>query len=325
MRSVALRALAVILALGAGNTAMAQRFPTKSVTLVLPFAAGGPTDTIARVLAEHMRVPLGQTVIVENMPGAAGTVSVRRVVRADPDGYTLSLGPANSHVFAGAIQPVQYDVLQDLSPIAQLATNPSVIVSATAVPAKTLKELIDWVKANQDKVSAGTTGPGSGTQLGSAVFQSLTGTKFPNVVYKGAGPAMLDLVAGQITLMFDQIANSIEQVRGGKIRAYAVMDNTRSSAAPDIPTVDEAGMKGFYLPIWHGLWAPAKTPPEVMETLNNAVVTALASPELKARFSAIGQEVPPVERQTPQGFAAYHKAEVERWVPFVKAANPPAK
>src|SRR3954453_13200480 len=242
------------------RSAEAQTYPTRPITMILPFAAGGPTDALARIIAERMRGALGQPVIVENVAGAAGTIGVGRVARAAPDGYTLSVGPLNSHVLTGAIYKLPFDLLRDLEPVALLASNPSVVVSKNTVPAKDLKELIAWVKTNQDNVSAGTGGVGAATHLGGVLFQNLTDTRFQFVPYRGAGPAMHDLVAGQIDLMFDQLSNSLPQVRGGRIKPYAVMAKTRAATAPDIPTVDEAGLPGLYMPVWHGMWVPRGTP-----------------------------------------------------------------
>lgn len=313
--------LALLGLLATAGDLAAQAYPSRPITVVLPFAAGGPTDTIARVITERMRASLGQPLVIENAPGAAGTTSIGRVVRAAPDGYTLSLGPANSHVYAAAVHALPFDMLKDLEPVALLATNPSVIVAKQAVPAKDLGQLVAWIKENQDKVSAGTSGPGSGTHIGGLLFQNLTGTRFPFVSYRGAGPAMQDLVAGQIDVMFDQISNSLAQVQGSQIKAYAVMASARAAAAPDIPTVDEAGLPGLYMSIWHGLWAPKGTPKEVVDQLNKAVVEALADPAVQKRLADIGQEVAPKAQQTPEALGAYHKAETEKWWPIIKAAN----
>ena len=316
------RALAIVFLLFSGfGFGHAQTYPSRPIVFVLPFAAGGPTDTLARVLAERMRVSLGQPVIVENSPGAAGTLSIARVVRSNPDGYTLSLGPWNSHVVTGAVYPLQFDLLNDLQPVALIANNPSVVVSKNAVPAKTFQELIAWVKANQDKVSAGTSGVGAGTHVGGILFQNVTGTRLQFVPYRGAGPAMQDLVAGQIDLMFDQVSNSLQQIRSGTIRPYAIMASTRAAAAPEIPTVDEAGLPGFYLSIWHGLWAPKNTPKEIVEKINRAVVESLADATVRQRLAGIGQEIPPASQQTPAALGAFHKAEIEKWWPIIKAAN----
>jgi len=223
-------------------SATAQSYPSRPLTMVLPFAAGGPTDTLARILAERMRTSLGQPVIIENVPGAAGTLSIGRVVRAAPDGYTLSLGPWNSHVLTGALYTLPFDLQNDLQPVSLIANNPSVIVSKTAAPAKDLMELIAWIKANPDKLSAGTSGVGAATHVAGVLLQKLTGTRFQFVPYRGAGPAVQDLVAGQIDLMIDQISNVLGQVRAGRIRGYAVTSKTRALVAPELPTVDEAGL-----------------------------------------------------------------------------------
>jgi tripartite-type tricarboxylate transporter receptor subunit TctC len=303
------------------QSATAQSYPSRPVTLVLPFAAGGPTDTLARILADRMRVTLGQPVIVENVTGAAGTISIGRVVRAAPDGYTLSMGPWNSHVLTGALYTLPFDLQKDLQPIALIANNPSVIVSKTAAPATNLKELIAWIKANPDKLSAGTSGVGAATHVAGVLLQQLTGTRFQFVPYRGAGPAVQDLVAGQIDLMIDQISNVLGQVRAGRIRGYAVTSKTRALVAPELPTVDEAGLPDFHISVWHGLWAPKSTPKDIIAKLNGAVVEALADANVRARFVEIGQELYPIEQQTPDALAALQKAEIEKWWPIIKAAG----
>ena len=319
MRRLVLAA-AVVAATGLFG-ASAQTYPTRSINLVVPFAAGGPTDTIARILAEGMRQSLGQTVIIENTTGAAGSIGVGRVARAAPDGYTIGIGHWSTHVVNAAVYPLQYDVLNDFEPISLVANNPQLIVSKNAVPAKDLKELIAWIKANGDKITQGTAGAGSASHIAGLYFQKLTGTTFQFVPYRGAGPVMQDMLAGHIDLNFDQAANSLPQVRAGQIRAYAVTAKTRLAAAPDIPTVDEAGVPGFYIAVWHGLWAPKKTPPEIMTKLVEATRAALANPLVQKRLAELGQEIPALDQQAPEALRAHHKAELEKWVPLIKAAN----
>ncbi|MGA8471302.1 MAG: tripartite tricarboxylate transporter substrate-binding protein [Pseudolabrys sp.] len=289
--------------------------------MVLPFAAGGPTDTLSRIIAARMQVSLGQPIIIENVSGAAGTISLGRVARAAPDGYTISVGPMNSHVLTGAIYKLSFDLLNDFEPVALLANNPSVVVSKKDVPAKDLKELIAWVKANQDKVLVGTSGIGAATHLGGIMFENLTGTHVQFVTFRGTGPSMQALVGGQIDLIFDQLSSSLPQLQAGTIRSYAVMAQTRATAAPDIPTVDEAGLATFYLPVWHGMWVPKGTPKDIISKLNGAVVESLADATVRQRLADIGQEIYPREQQTPEALGAYHKAEIKKWWPIVKAAG----
>jgi tripartite-type tricarboxylate transporter receptor subunit TctC len=303
------------------GAAHAQTYPTKPITIVVPFAAGGPTDTIARIFAERLRIPLGQTVVVENTTGAAGTLGVGRVARAAPDGYTIGIGHWSTHVVNPAVYTLQYDVLKDFSPISLIANNPQIVIAKAAAPAGNLKEFIAWVKANQDKITAGTAGAGSASHVAGVYFQSVTGTKFQFVPYRGAGPAMQDMVAGQIDIMFDQAANSLPQIRGGKIKGYAVTQNKRLVSGPDIPTVDEAGLPNFYISVWHGLWAPKNTPKEIVAKLNAAVRQALADEKVRQRLVDLGQDIPPVEQQTPQALYDHHKAEIEKWWPIIKAAG----
>ena len=287
----------------------------------MPFAAGGPTDTISRIFAARLGTSLGQTVVVENTTGAAGTIGTGKVVRAAPDGYTVLIGHWSTHVVNGAIYPLTYDLLNDFAPISLIASNPQLLVAKKAVPAKDLKELIAWVKANQDKVSAGTAGAGAASHVSGVYFQSVTGTKFTFVPYRGTGPALQDVVAGNLDLMFDQAASALPQVRNGNVRAFAVTSKTRLTSAPDIPTVDEAGMPGFYIAVWHALWLPKGTPKDIVMRLNAAVREALADPAVRSRLVELGQDIPATDQQTPEALYAYHKAEIEKWHPIIKAAG----
>jgi tripartite-type tricarboxylate transporter receptor subunit TctC len=310
--------------LGAGlasGRAGAQTFPSKQITLVVPFAAGGPTDTLARILAERMGRTLGQTVIVDNTTGAAGTIGVARVVRAAPDGYTIGIGHWSTHVVNPAIYPLTFNILDDLEPLAYIATNPQLLVSRKDLPAADLKGLIEWVKANSDKVTAGTAGVGAASHIGGLYFEQKTGAKLRFIPYRGGGPALQDVVAGQIDIMFDQAANSIPQVQAGKIKAFAVTAKERLKAMPDIPTVDEAGLPGLYIAVWHGLWAPKGTPKDVTARLTSAIMEALADPQVREKFAALGQEIPEPAQQTPQALRALHEAEIKLWWPLIKSAG----
>jgi len=299
----------------------AQNYPSHSITMIVPFAAGGPTDTIARIVAERMGKALGQTVVVENVTGAAGSIGVGRVARAAPDGYTLSIGHWSTHVVNGAVYELSYDLLKDFEPVAMIATNPQLIVTKTTVPASSLTELIAWVKANQEKMSVGTAGVGSASHVGGIYFQNIIGAKLLFVPYRGTAPAMQDLIAGRTDLMLDQAANSLPWVRSGKIRAYAVTAKTRMVAAPDIPTVDEAGLPGLYISVWHAIWVPKGTPKDIVAKLNASVVETLADPMVRQRLTDLGQEIPPREQQTPEALGAYHEAEIAKWWPLIKAAG----
>jgi len=321
LRTTALASLAIAAVLATAPDTRADTFPSRPITIVVPFPAGGPTDTVARILAEPMRVALGQAIIIENVTGAAGTIGTGNVARAAPTGYTLSVGFLGTHVLNGALYKLPYDVLQDFEPIALLASNPQLIVAKRAMPAKDLRELIDWLKANPDKASQGTAGVGSPAHVSGAFFQSATGTRFAFVPYRGAAPAMQDLIGGQVDLMFDQASNSLPHVRNGKIKVYAVTANTRLAAAPEIPTVDEAGVPGFYASVWTGMWAPKGTPRDVIGKLNTAVVNALADPRVRRRFTDLGQEIPPRDQQSPEALHAFQKAEIDKWWPIIKAAG----
>jgi len=303
------------------SSAAAETFPSRPITIIVPFAAGGPTDTIGRILAQHMTGTLGQAVVIENVTGAAGSIAVGRAARAAPDGYTISIGHVGTHVINGAIYKLQYDLVTDLVPVALVASNPQLIVGKKAIPADDLKGFIGWLKANPDKATEGHAGVGSPSQVAGVYFQNQTGTRFQYVPYRGSGPIMQDMMAGQIDFTFDQAANSLPQVRGGTIKAYAVTAKTRLAAAPEIPTVDEAGLPGFYISVWHGLWVPKGTPQEIVDRLDSAVKAALADDKVSTRLKELGQDIPPPDQQTPQGLGAMQKAEIEKWWPLIKAAD----
>jgi tripartite-type tricarboxylate transporter receptor subunit TctC len=299
----------------------AQAYPTRPITIVVPFAAGGPTDTIARVIGEGLRASLDQSIIVENVSGAAGTIGVGRVARAAPDGYTIGIGQWGSHVANGAIYKLPYDLLNDFAPIAWIANGTPLIVSRNSIPAASLMELIAWLKANPGNGLQGTAGVGSPQHIAGLYLQNETGTRFQFIPYRGVAPAMQDLIAGNIDFMIDQATNSLPQVRAGKIRAYAVTAKSRLTAAPEIPTVDEAGLPGFHISIWQALWAPRGTPQEIVAKINAAVVAALGNPAVIRRFADIVQEIPPRDQQTPEALAALQRAEIDKWWPMIKAAG----
>jgi len=317
MRKLGLAAALAILAGIAG--AHAQTYPSRPITLIVPFPAGGSTDAVGRILVERIRTSLGQPIVIENVGGAGGSIGVGRVARAAPDGYTLDIGQWDTHVANGATYPLAYDLMKDFEPIALISSNPFLVLARKTMPADDLKGLIAWLKANPDKASQAI--PTAGSHVAGILLQKQTDTRFAFVPYRGGGPAMQDLVAGQIDMMIIQAAVALPQVRGGAIKAYAVTAKSRFAAAPGVPTVDEAGLPGLHISGWFALFAPRGTPKPVIDKLNGAVVEALAEPAVRARLADLGQEIPPPEQQTPQALAAFHKAEVEKWWPIIKAAN----
>jgi tripartite-type tricarboxylate transporter receptor subunit TctC len=305
----------------ASRIVWAQTYPTRAITVVVPFPPGGATDVIARNLAERMKVSLGQPVIIENVTGAGGTIGTGRVARASPDGYTLSVANTGTHVTNGAAYALQYDVVNDFEPIALVSSTPYLLLGKKALPANDLNGLIAWLKANPNNATQGHTGVGSPVHVSGILFQKTTGTRFDFVPYRGGTPALQDLVAGQIDLLIMDPTTSLAQVRAGNVKAFAVAAAARLSSAPEIPTVDEAGLPGFYVSLWHGLWVPKRTPAAVIAKLNAAVVEALADPGVRARLADLGQEISPRDQQTPEALRAFQKAEIEKWWPIIKEAG----
>src|SRR5271170_4660825 len=301
--------------------AAADTYPSRPITIVCPFAAGGATDVMSRVLADPMGKALGQTIIVEDLAGAAGGIGVAKVVHSAADGYTLSIGTLTTHVLIGGLYKLDFDLLGDLTPIAELAYEPLLICVKNSLPAKNLKELIAWLRANPGKASVGIPGAGSTGNLAGISFQKATGTTFQFVPYRGDGPAVQDMMAGQIDMMIEPSSNFTAQVQAGTIRAIAVPAKTRLASLPDVPTTDEAGLPGFYASIWFGLWAPKGTPADILAKLNTATVAALANPEVNAKLNKLGQQVAARDLQSSAAFGAYQKAEADKWWPIIKAAN----
>ncbi len=315
-----IHALLASVALLAGATAAsAQDFPSRPVTMLVPFAAGGPTDTIARVIADRMGKSLGQAVVIENLTGAGGTIAAGRVARAAADGYTLDLATWSTHVVTPVIYQLQYDVFRDFDPVIWLTQTPLLLVSRKDIPAGNLKELVAWLKAKPDPVLLGSAG---GTdQVAGYLLQQQTGAQMQVVPYRGLAPAMQDIMAGRIDILFDQPSDAVPQIKSGTIKGYAVTAAKRASVAPDIPTVDEAGLPGLHLTPWHSLWVPKGTPKDVVTRLNAAAMDALADPAVQKRLGDVGQDIVPRDRQTPEALALYYKSETDKWWPIIKAAG----
>ena len=303
------------------GVAQAQSYPSRPITMIAPFPAGGPSDALARILSEPMRAALGQPVVIENVVGAGGNIGVGRLARAAPDGYTVGIGQWSTHVVNAVTYSLPYDVLRDFEPIALIAITPQLIIARKNLPADSVTELVDWLKANADKATAATVGAAGGAQVTAIYFQQATGTRFGFVPYRGGAPAMQDLVSGQVDIMFDQAANAIGQVRNGAIKALAVLTKERWAALPEVPSIDEAGVPSLYVSYWHGLWAPKGTAKEATRKLNAAVVDALADPAVRQRLADIGQEVWPRAQQTPEALAAHHQSETEKWWPIIRASK----
>jgi tripartite-type tricarboxylate transporter receptor subunit TctC len=317
------KALALAVAFAAlATTSHAQPYPSRPINIIVPFVAGGPVDTVARVVTDHMRGTLGQTFVVENVGGGGGTIASGRLVRAAPNGYTIGIGDVGTMVLNGAVYPLQYDLLTDFEPIALLVSSPLLVLSKTAVPAKDLKELMAWLKANKDKVSQGHLGNGTLAHLCGLYMQKTLDAQWTFVPYRGATPALQDLVSGQIDVICAAPGgSSLPLVRGGQIKAYAIMAPARLPSAPEIPAADEAGLPGFHLSFWQALWAPKGTPHEIVDKLNAAAVAALADAGVRGKLDNLGLVIPPRAEQTPQALDALRKAEAAKWWPIIKAAG----
>src|SRR5215471_6126519 len=311
-------AAALLMAVCAVATAHAQNFPSRPLTLVVPFPPGGSTDAAARIMAERMREKLGQPVVIENVGGAGGSIGVGRVARAAPDGYTFDIGQWDTHV-GSIIYKLDYDLEKDFEPIALVSNNPQLLVAKKDLPANTLGELVAWMKDNPGKINF--VNQNAAANVTGVLFEKLTGQKVQFIPYRGAGPAMTDLVAGQVDLLVVQGAVALPQIRAGKIKALANLSPQRSASMPDIPTSDEGGVPRLYMSGWFGFWAPKGTPKDIIAKLNAAMVEALADPAVKARFTELGLDVAPREQQTPEGLAAFQKVEIDKWWPIIKEAG----
>ena len=310
---------ALALAMMAGSAAaQAQTYPSRQITLVVPFPPGGSTDAAARIMAERMRASLGQPVIVENIGGAGGSIGVGRVARAAPDGYTFDIGQWDTHV-GSIIYKLDYDLARDFEPIALISTNPQLMVAKMDLPASNLKELVEWMKANPGKINF--VNQNAAANVSGVLFENLTKQKVQFIPYRGAGPAMTDLISGTVDLLVVQGAVALPQIRGSKIKALANLSPQRSASMPDIPTADETGVPGLYMSGWFGFFAPKGTPKDIIAKLNAATVEALADPAVQKRFTEFGLDVAPRAQQTPEGLAAFQKAEIDKWWPIIKDAG----
>jgi tripartite-type tricarboxylate transporter receptor subunit TctC len=308
-------------AMAATAPVRADDYPSRPITMVVPLAPGGSTDTLGRIIAQGMRPTLGQPIVVENTAGAAGTIGVTRAARAVPDGYTVLWGMWGTNVANGAIYSLDFDLLNDFEPVALVATQPFLIDARKTMPANNLKELVAWLKANADKATMGTSGVGSPSHVAGVLMEQLVGVKWQMISYRSAGLATQDLLAGFTDTQLDTPAVSLTHVRSGDLKAYAVTAKARIAVAPDIPTTDEAGLPGFYFSFWHAMWAPKGTPKPIIARLNAAVVNALEDADTRKKLLDLAQEIYPREQQTPEALYTFQKSEVDKWWPIIKAAG----
>jgi tripartite-type tricarboxylate transporter receptor subunit TctC len=320
-RGMAALAVTACFALLVPITACAQSFPSKPITMIIPAPAGGPADVLARLMLEPMKTALGQPVVMENVAGAGGAIGIGRAVRSPPDGYTIVLGNYNANMAIGASYTLQFDLVGDLEPVANLTSSPIWLIGRKDHPAKDMRELIGWLKANPDKGTAAIVGAGTASHVCGVYLQKGTGTTYRFVAYRGGGPAYADVAAGHIDLMCAETSATRTLVEGGTVRAFAVMDAKRWSGAPTVPTIDESGASGLYISFWQGFWVPKGTPKDVIAKLNAAASAALEDPTLKQRLGDIGVYIPPPDKRSPEALAALQKAEIDKWWPIIKAAG----
>jgi tripartite-type tricarboxylate transporter receptor subunit TctC len=314
-------AAAVAAAVQIAPAALAQNYPSRPITLVVPLSVGGSTDVIGRIIAQGMGEALGQTIVVENTAGAGGTIGEGRISRATPDGYTIGIGQWGTNVATGAIYKLPYDLMKDFEPIGLIATQPFFIVARKTMPANNLKELLAYLHQNGDKTNVGNSGVGSPSHVSAILFEKAVGVKLTMVPYRGAGDSTSALLGGQIDVMLNTPALSVAQMKAGSIKVYAVTAKDRIAMAPDVPTTDEAGLPGFYFSFWHALWAPKGTPKPIVDKLNAALKTALASPSTRKKLIDLAQEIFPVDQQSPEALRKFQQAEIDKWWPIIKEAG----
>lgn len=312
---------AALAALAFALPSLAQQYPSRTITVIVPFAAGGPTDTVARLVSQSMAKTLGQVVIVENTAGAGGTIGVEKVAKSKPDGYTLLLMHIGISTSPSLYRNLRYDPVKDLDPIGLITDVPMTIIAKKDFPPKDMKELVAYVKTNKDKVTYANAGVGAASHLCGMLLMTAIQTDVTTIPYKGTGPAMTDLMGGQVDFMCDQTTNTTPQIKGGKVKAYAVTTKTRVKSLPELPTADEAGVKGFEVAVWHGLWAPHGTPKTALDKLTAALQAALKDPGIVSKFAELGTEPVAQNRATQDALRMHLKAEIAKWSPIIKKAG----